>query len=386
MTPDNRDLQLNALLGITQAINNNLSEEDLFKIYKFNLLGDLRVKKMALFVRQNDSWILKVQYGSNNDWSDIKLDARFNTLSEATAFSDKEFMDFQRVEPILHKKHLLGLLFLGDIEDATFVKTLTNIIIVAVENKRLAKERLLQEAYKKELEIATKVQTFLFPKILPNTSRLRLDSTYLPNRNVGGDYYDFIELSKNRFVICVADVSGKGVPAALMMSNFQATLRVLVRRTEDLQEIVQGVNESTVLTGNLEHFITFFIAIYDFESASLEYVNCGHNPQYLIVNGSISELAGGTTILGMFDPLPFLETVKIENLKEFEFFGFTDGITETFNESDEPFGEERLEAILLGAGETNVLHTELLNELDAFRGTMPYGDDITMLSCKVVNS
>lgn len=385
MAPDSRDLQLNALLGITQAINSNVAEEDLFKIYKFSLLGDLRIKKLALFVRENDKWINKVHYGCETNWTEVELDNQFDQIKTATEVDKKSFPDFKYVEPILHKEQLLGLLFIDDNEDSTFVKALTNIIIVASENKRFARERLDQEAFQKELEIATKVQNFLFPDTLPNSPELAIEATYLPHHNVGGDYYDYVKLSDSRFIICVADVSGKGVPAALLMSNFQATLRVLVRRTENLEEIVHELNKSTVLTGNGEHFITFFIGLYDFKTKEFQYINCGHNPLYIVHKKQLISMNDGTTVLGMFDPLPFIETAYVSNLSEFLFFGFTDGLTETFSEEDEPFGEERLEQMIMNVKDLSYLHKSLLQELDAFRGSNPYGDDITMLSCKVNN-
>lgn len=391
-----RELQLNALLGITQAINNNLSEEDLFRIYKFTLLGDLKVAKMALFVWSEEKWKYRIHLGTDFDWTNYSLDTRFDTITEEASceYADDHFGEFQKVFPILHKEKVLALLFMSEVEvlfrnkveDLTFVKTLTNIIIVAVENKRMARAQQAQEAYKKELEIANKIQHFLFPKTLPNLPEIKVEAFYLPHHNVGGDYYDYIKISETKFLICVADVSGKGVPAALLMSNFQATLRVLIRRTNDLQEIVQELNRSTYLSGNGEHFITFFLGIYDFESKTFEYINCGHNPLYLVMNCACQSMNKGTTVLGMFEPLPFLESETISNLDEFVFFGFTDGLTETFNEADEQFGEERLEKLLCANVDAGILHDTLLQELDAFRGNIPYSDDITMLTCRVVNN
>ena len=387
MAPDRRDLQLNALLGITQAINNNLPEEDLFRIYKFTLLGDLRVDRMALFVLEDDKWNYRVHFGTEYDWSGYELDHSFDHLQGISPLNDapKEFREFGKVFPVLHKDRLLALLFIGEVEDATFVSALTNILIVAIENKRMAREQMIQEAYQKELEIAKKVQNFLFPKSLPDSLNLRIQAIYLPHHDVGGDYYDYIKISENKFLICVADVSGKGVPAALLMSNFQATLRVLVRRTDDLKEIVSELNNSTYRSGNGENFITFFVGIYDFTTKHFDYINCGHNPLYIIQNRAITYLDKGTTVLGMFDPLPFMESDRIENLEDFVFFGFTDGLTETFSEDDEPFGEERLEKLICDSEDLNYLHNNILQELDAFRGEMQYGDDITMLSCRVVN-
>ncbi|MCP4460546.1 MAG: PP2C family protein-serine/threonine phosphatase [Cytophagales bacterium] len=391
-----RDLQLNALLGITQAINNNLSEDDLFRIYKFTLLGDLKVAKMALFVWSNGKWEYRIHLGTEFDWTDYELDDRFDNIKDEFSCNPTEghFGEFQKVFPILHKEKVLALLFMSEVEvlfrskveDLTFVKALTNIIIVAVENKRMARAQQAQEAYKKELEIANKIQHFLFPKTLPNSPEIKVEAFYLPHHNVGGDYYDYLKISEEKFLICVADVSGKGVPAALLMSNFQATLRVLIRRTDNLEEIVRELNRSTYLSGNGEHFITFFLGTYDFGSKKFEYINCGHNPLYIVKNRACSSMNKGTTVLGMFEPLPFLESETISDLDEFVFFGFTDGLTETFNEEDEQFGEERLEDMLCNTSDASMLHNSLLQELDAFRGSIPYSDDITMLTCQVVNN
>ena len=124
-----------------------------------------------------------------------------------------------------------------------FIQALSNIIIVAIENKKLANKQLAQEAFRKELEIASDVQQFLFPESLPNTDILKVEASYLPHDIVGGDYYDYIPINKNQFLICIADVSGKGIAAALMMSNFQASLRTLCfSQTPNLTDIIEALN------------------------------------------------------------------------------------------------------------------------------------------------
>ena len=153
-------------------------------------------------------------------------------LSEQT-----QIKSFEIIIPVFHKSKPLAYLLIGDLEDKVevspaikhlnFVQTITNIIVVAIENKKLAKKSILQAALKKEMEFASQMQSMLFPSILPNDAQLNAAAFYLPQQEVGGDYYDFIWLNANEFAFCVADVSGKGVPAALLMSNFQANLRVL---------------------------------------------------------------------------------------------------------------------------------------------------------------
>ena len=232
---DKRDLELNALLEITQAINNNLSESDLYRIYKFTLLADLKVTNLAMFV-EDEKWRCEVDFGTSCDWSKVALPVKHMMYKDIVSLDEKdEFSEFSHAFPVNHKNKLLAIVFIGGHDegvDITFLKALTNILIVAIENKKLARKQLEQEAYRKELEIAKRVQNFLFPKRLPKSTRLKIDAVYLPHHDIGGDYYDYVSLGENRFMICIADVSGKGVPAALLMSNFQASLRTLVRKPQ----------------------------------------------------------------------------------------------------------------------------------------------------------
>ena len=391
---DIRDLELNALLEITQAINNNLSEKDLYKIYKFTLLGDLKVKRLALFVH-DEEWTCPIHFGTSEDYSEAALDEQLVGIEEITYLNTGSIKsdEFEIAIPVYHKKNLLAIVLIGGLpeesqeDSTTFLKALTNIIIVAIENKKLARRQLQQEAYRKELEIAKKVQNFLFPKSLPKSQKLNIEAVYLPHHDVGGDYYDYLSIDNDRFLICIADVSGKGVPAALLMSNFQASLRTLIRRTQNLDEIIVDLNHSTYISGNAENFITFFVGIYDFNKATFEYVNCGHNPLYLVNDKEVILLNDGTTILGMFDPLPFLSTHKIENVKDFFFFGYTDGLTETFNQKEEQYGNEPIDQLLKKGmpSDLSAFHEYLLKDLDKFKEEVPYRDDITMLSCRVKN-
>lgn len=388
---DIKDLQLNALLEVTQAVNNNLPEDDLLKIYKFTLLADLKINKLALYTQEQGEWVCRVNFGTKDDLIGSSLPNEYQEIKNQLGLVETSFNEFDSVFPVYHKNRLLSVVFIES--DAKlgvqnrFLNALTNIILVAIENKRLARQQMEQEAYRRELEIAKKVQNFLFPKELPKIERLQIEAFYLPHHDVGGDYYDYIQIDENRFLACIADVSGKGVPAALLMSNFQASLRALVRQTKNLLEIVTELNHSTYVSGNAENFITFFAGIYDFKTKDLEYINCGHNEIILKHGNQIELLNDGTTVLGMFDPLPFIETQKLENLEDFFLFAYTDGLTETFNEQEEDFGFERLLNILKQECPKDLsdLHDQILDSLNSFKGERSFHDDITMLSCHIQN-
>jgi sigma-B regulation protein RsbU (phosphoserine phosphatase) len=395
---ERKELELNALLEITQAINNNVPEDLLYKIYNFTLRGNLNIKKLALYV-YDDGWFCRVNFGTRNNFLKLGLDERFRMIKNVHRLSEFdgecEFHEFNCVIPVAHRSETLAVVFLGgnerldDLEhdeSIRFIQALTNIIVVATENKKLERRRLEQEAFRKELEIASDVQQFLFPEKLPNTERLKLEASYLPHDLVGGDYYDYVPINKNQFLLCVADVSGKGVAAALMMSNFQASLRTLLRQTPNLREIVEALNYQVMDSTKGEKFITFFGGIYDISLKTLVYVNAGHNPPLLWTKKEgIRLLEEGSTVLGAMDPLPFLNEGFVTDLDDFLLFCYTDGLTETVSEDGKEYGIQPLMDYLQANHykPLNTIHQDVILALDAFKGRRGYRDDITMLSCRV---
>ena len=395
---DLKELELNALLEITEAVNNNLPEESLYKIYHFTLRANLKLKKLALYVKDKE-FECKANFGTKEDFYTVPLNEYFLGILEIDEINNREaispFNEFDTVIPVYHKDSLLAIVFSEStveegqeavVPDTNFIQALTNIIIVAIENKKMARRQLRQEALRRELEIASDVQQYLFPKELPDKGQVQLHASYLPHRSVGGDYYDYIPIDDSRFLICIADVSGKGIPAALLMSNFQASLRTLIRQTTDPEKIVHELNHQTLINGNGEHFITFFMALYDTKTREFRYVNAGHNPPYLCLeNDQLLPLEIGTTILGTFRELPFLQVGSYPDLSRFSFFSYTDGLIETRNSDDEEFGTEKLENVLkdLIDSDLKTIHDGMIQALDEFKGSKNYIDDITIFSCRV---
>jgi sigma-B regulation protein RsbU (phosphoserine phosphatase) len=399
------ELELNAILEITRAINNNASEESLYMMYKFTLRGNLNIEKLALFV-WDEKWHCKVSFGHSKAFIGAVLETQALrevkeiTQTEGLNFDNEAFKEFEIVIPVFHKDNILAYVFLNKYHtalngenptthevDTRFVQTLSNIIIVAIENKKLVRKQIKQEAFKKEMEIAKSVQSLLFPKKLPYGKELQIKATYFPHDLIGGDYYDYIPLSYTQFILCVGDVSGKGVPAALLMSNFQACLRTLVRQTNNLKQIVEELNYLIYDTARGEHFITFFICLYDKAKHTLTYINAGHNPAFLYdFNTNQSQmLESGTIVLGSLRPLPFLIETTLNNLKNFFLFNYTDGVTEVINPEQEQFGIDRLIEFLKSRKkvELSEIHGQLVSRISNFKKEMAFVDDITLLSCRV---
>ncbi len=392
-----KELELSSLSETIKAINANASENHLYRIYRFTMHSYQSVSKMVLFVLNEEEQECKASFGTENKYENLKLldfFPDFETLTKNIQLSDIQyFNEFDVILPIRHKNELLAVVFLGkspdlvntELLDIDFFETLTNVIIVAIENKKFARKAQKQEELRKQLEIAQQVQSLLFPKQLPYNEQIKVTASYQPHHSVGGDYYDFIQIDENRFLICIADVSGKGIPAAIIMSNFQAALRVLVRHHTPMAKIAEDLNALILENSGGSRFVTAFFAEYSFETKKLTYINAGHNPPFLYRSAhEIQYLTEGTVMLGAFPTLPFLASGTIE-AERFLLFCFTDGFTETFDESGEEFGEEQLfrfiqENITI---DQKTLHQKLIAELKQFKGKNTYIDDITLLSCRV---
>ena len=394
-----KDLEINALLEITQAINNNVAEEALYKIFKFTALSNLKFSKLCLFVRDLN-WSAKVNFGTNKDYSQVIPEKNFTELKRIQRVSEitssNSFTEFDLVIPISHRGETISLLFVGKFNDQQtdttsderleFLQALSNIMVVAIENRKLAKKEVEQEALRKEMEIASEVQHLLFPNQLPRSGKLILEASYLPHDRVGGDYYDFIPISEDRCAICIADVSGKGVSAALLMANFQASLRSLVLQNIDLEETVRQLNSRLMTITRGERFITCFLAMINLSTNKITYVNAGHNPPLLVeAAGKIQMLDIGSTILGAMTVLPFIRSGEVRLGETATLFCYTDGLTDTMNESGHEFGTQWITDYFRKSPSPNLnrLHQDVIIALDQFKGKNPYRDDITMLSCRI---
>ena len=391
-----KELELKSLFETIRAINANASESDLYKIYKFIIHSNPNIVKLALYVL-DDKWSCKTFFGTKHNYEKIMLDKRLVNVTEIGDHTRgiKYFEEFSRVVPIKHKADVLAYVFASgaervddeDILELDFIDALTNIIIVAIENKKLVRKEQRQQEYNKQLDIAKDVQGLLFPRELPYSKKLKVEASYLPHHTIGGDYYDFIQIDEDQFLLCIADVSGKGIPAAILMSNFQAGLRILSRQVTELETVVNELNTLVIQNSHGENFITAFFALYNRKEENLQYINAGHNPPFLFSEKNVKKLDTGTTILGGFPELPFLEKASLDNMRNFLIFCFTDGFIETYNEAGEEFGEEYLlnfikKHLHLDQKE---LHVKLISELNKFKGKNLYIDDITLLSCKVLS-
>ena len=391
-----KQLQIQRLLTITQAINNNLSAKDLYQMFNSFLSWEMGVTRMALFVKSGDQWVCSSTIGFKPEVFDrqtvnVEL-SKFKRLRSISASDARIFREFEVVIPVHHKDFPIAYAFIGGLgsvdesySKVQFIMTITNIIAVAIENKRLFKRQIEQERFKYELRLASEMQQMLVPSDLPSNACYELASIYKPHLSVGGDYFDFSEPDDHCLVVCVADIAGKGLAAALLMANFQANFHALLRQGKPMKEFMQDLNKSVLRITQGERYLTFFIGYFDKTSRNLQYVNAGHQPPLLLQHGQVSELTKGCTILGYFEQLPEVEVGSVHIPKEALLLCFTDGLIDIRNEDGEFYNIAMLkEFALANAGSSATEFNEkLLNHLQAFQKDADFPDDFTLLTCRV---
>ncbi len=337
--------KLRSLLNITRAINDNLSQEELLTRYESILRKDLSIGKLVLF-KLEEGWKCILSAGISDrtlQEIDVEKDLMpFDEIESVSTSSSTILSNYDIVIPVIHNGKHIAFVLIGDIYEGegvsptikhlNFIQTLSNIIIVAIENIRLFKESLQQEAMKKELELASKMQNMLIPhtSALPNNDRIRITAFYHPHLEVGGDYYDYLELSKDEIGFCISDVSGKGMSAALLMSNFQANLRALFTHEISLKALIEKLNERVLNSTNGEKFITLFVGKYNFKTRELEYINAGHNQPilYLKKEGKLTMLDQGCVGIGMLDEIPMVKKGVVLIEGSAKILCYTDGLVE----------------------------------------------------------
>jgi phosphoserine phosphatase RsbU/P len=390
--------KLEILLDITNAINFNQKTPQLLNRFESFLKENLHIQKLALFSNDSSQWNCILQYGSEQYIPIIDPEKDLLPIKETEIVSESansHLKAFEAVIPVYHKSLPLAYLLIGDlhktpgnkgpaIKHLPFIQTLTNIIIVAIENKRMAKEKIKQEGIRKELELASQMQSMLFPEQLPDDKNLEAAAFYKPHQEIGGDYYDFIYLNENEVMICMADVSGKGISAAFLMSNFQASIRALVKNKGSLVELIRELNANVMSSAKNEKFITLFIAKYNIVTRVMSFINAGHNPPVFLTGGTLLTLTTGCAGLGMFDELTKIKEGIITVAPGSVMVCYTDGVVELEDADGEDFGVEKLKKIVKENNSMTMqeLNLKISNDLENFKGPKGYFDDIALLSCR----
>ncbi len=386
-----RDFKLNALLELTEAINANSSEEDLIFQFQNIVQTHLGIEKLALFVKRED-WQCLLQYGDMNvSEFVIPTDDFFRTNTGVALSEDSLHESYDVVVPVLHNNEPLAIALAGDnaenaigmsptVKHMRFLQTLTSVLSVALENKRLLTNLVQQERLKKELELAAEMQQLLLPNHFPDTAVWNVQGIYRAHQQVGGDYYDVFQISEHEWVFCLGDVSGKGMPAAFLMSNFQAYVRnAFEEKRPDLVNLANKLNRRVWDAVQGEKFITFFLAVYNSKIQELEYVNCGHNAPVFKTGNEFKQFSATSIGLGMLPELPRVSAVQEKINSGDVLLGYTDGLVEVNNAEGDYFEIEGIEKNMKGSHAKDVC-LSVENAANKFRGECLFSDDVAILA------
>jgi sigma-B regulation protein RsbU (phosphoserine phosphatase) len=267
--------------------------------------------------------------------------------------------------------------------EVRFLQLMANQAAMAIDKARLHEEEVKMQALEKDLALGQQIQIGLLPESSPSLPGWEFASFYQAAREVGGDFYDFIELSEDprRLGMLIADVAGKGVPAALFMARGSTMIRTTALAKRSPRAALSLANRLMMQGRKADLFLTAFYAVLDTESGHLTYTNAGHNPPlwFRYGKGQIQELRAQGIVLGIFKEVE-LEDLEVSVAPGDYLVFYTDGVTEAMNASHDLFGQDRLEAAMnasKGASAKEVLDA-IVRAIQGFTGDIPQSDDLTL--------
>ncbi|MFI5145175.1 MAG: GAF domain-containing SpoIIE family protein phosphatase, partial [Ignavibacteria bacterium] len=348
-------------------------------------------QSLPFHVKNSNSVLNRIKDGSKFYWDEINDRSRFKVDNDEFDWAFQN--DISVTIPMLYRGELIGALNVGrkvheddfSVEDLDILTQASNQTALALQNIKLQSENIDKKRMDKELEMARNIQKRLMPQDIPVVPGIDVTGECHPCYEIAGDYFDIINIEGGYSVMVVADVSGKGAGAAMIMANLQASIRLGVHLSDKLSDFVARINELIYNNTSASEFITFFMGIWEPAKNVLYYVNAGHNPPVVIdEKGKVIRLDATGLMLGVLPDSTYEEKYLIMNPGSV-FVIYTDGLEEAMNDKDEMFGGDR---IISTVEENKSLSPEkilqsLRDSVLAHCGSRPIQDDVTMIVGKV---
>ncbi|MEM0997061.1 MAG: PP2C family protein-serine/threonine phosphatase [Bacteroidota bacterium] len=382
-----------ALLDVLRSINQaHLKPEHIFKIARNALLAQCGVRKMMFTIRSDEGFRTGVRMGFRK-MDDSALAELPGTLGVIPVDPEQHprltAYEVEWIVPVNYQNEVRAWLLVADFaetqaelkNDLIFIETIGNVVSAAVENRNLMQEMIQQESLKRELEVAETIQRQLLPNDFAEINGAEVFAENTAHHKIGGDYYDVISRGDRGFFVCIADVAGKGIGAALLMANLQANLHALILSENDLRHVIEKLHKKIYAVTQGDKFVTVFLAHVRTEEKQIDYINAGHNPPLFYHGLERKELQVGTIPLGMID-LPYLELETVDYAAGDSIFLYTDGLVEQHNLEGVMLGEEPVLARLdqlRGEGAEVVLR-QMSSLYWAYAGDAVRDDDVTMMA------
>lgn len=396
---DRKVHDLNTLLQLSKDFNLMVEPKEIIRSFKFAMLGQLLIN--TFFFALDDGQEKKIVSASG-------IPARPAADELEQLFSMQDIVHVYDNTPCSFLKNnniklLIGLRFqnkkLGVVgvgggvhksgfsdSDITFLQSLGNLALLAIQKTLLLKEQIEKQHMEEDLNLATKIQQGLLPAPLPAIKGFDIAAVNISSKQVGGDYYDVIKKPDNSHLVAIADVTGKGVPASLLMANLQSMLHALAPLDLDLSAATASINNIIHKNTPPDKFITFFWGRISEDGRNFKYVNAGHNPPFLVRKNEerITLLAEGGLILGALPTTAPYTISEIEIQPGDIITLFTDGVTETYNtETGRDYGEQRLYNCIRNNRKRKArqILNAVITDIDDFSGGVRH-DDITLMILK----
>ncbi len=397
---DRKVHDLNTLLDLSKDFNLMVDREEIARIFKFAMLGQMLIRTFFFALEVDGKKEIVSISGISDEPDEEELDQLFelDDVAHINEDSDCNFLNDNNIRLVIglkfqnEKVGVVGVGLRGNKqeygpEEVNFLQSLGNLALLNIQKTMLLEERLEKRRMEEELNLAKNIQRGLLPDPLPEIENLDLAAINISSRQVGGDYFDFIETPDDGHLLAIADVTGKGVPASLLMANLQSMLHALAPIDVTLDEASGSINDIIYNNTPSDKFITFFWAKIHEHSTKFKYVNAGHDPPFLFRKDSEEPelLEVGGVILGAMGTMMPYEAAEIDlNPGDLIVF-FTDGVTEAMSpDQTEEYGTERLKECIKKVRDksSEEIQQAIIDDINAFSNNIQY-DDITIIVLRV---
>jgi sigma-B regulation protein RsbU (phosphoserine phosphatase) len=382
-----RQKEKNLIFELNQRVLqlNNLIDTgiDLSKFQNRKLLLELALQRAAVLTDTSHALIMisKDEEAIEEILFPPGMESSMVTGSENNISASFTYQEREYIFTLANKESRAGAAEYTDL-DKLLLEAIARQVNAALENDFLLQESLIKERIEGELNVAATIQQRVIPRELPKIPGYDVAGINIPSREVGGDYYDCIDLGEDKFALVMADVAGKGIAASLLVNTLNASLYAYLDNKTPLPEMADKLNKIIYNASPPDKFITYFITILNAKSGELDIVNAGHNPILLLrEDGAMQKIEAGGVGLGMFDfGIPYIG--EKQNIKTDErLFLYTDGIPEAMNETEDEYSDERMEEFFLN-NKTNTAQefvNRIVKDVKSFTGNAEQSDDITVL-------
>ncbi|MCS6904907.1 MAG: PP2C family protein-serine/threonine phosphatase [Bacteroidia bacterium] len=347
-----------ALLQVVRSISLTLEPEELINLVCITSINQLGINKLILVTYLEEQFAIQFHHGF--DYCNVEELKSLRTIGQLTKISNpSEFnlpaIGIEYVIPLGNPQAPGGWFLIADFADSEaeaendliFIETIGNILIISLYNIHYFHAKLKERDLLLELEVAGRLQKQALPSNFNINSRLDIYAVNVAHHKVAGDFYDLLTLNPNEIVFCIGDVSGKGIPAALLVANIQANIRALFNAETPLHRIIRQLHQAIYSVSTDEEFVTLFIGKLNLRKENIVYINAGHNPIFLIrKEGIIKELSKGCIPLGLL-PIREIELGTEKFYPGDSLFLYTDGVVEEMNANGELLGSEVIKQLLL---------------------------------------